>query len=218
MAFRQNRFAHSSFVVGKKSSSSAGYGFPLGIKIAGSTSTRASAIYADDAGVALIAGSYVGFESRTLLTAAIVANTSVHGIQGHLRNVSSQDNTAGWGGNIAGVWAYNETSGTGTVGGSINQIFGGLNAAIDVPSGCTIASGKYVCAIGVGLCDLGGTHTGKATVLQVVNPSAGHFDYFAVLNDTGSCTTVDPSMSNNTRWLPVICPGGVAGAIRVYTA
>jgi len=218
MAFRRSRFSHSQLMVGKKQSSSAGWGFPLGIKISGSTSTRAAAIYSDDAGAAIPAGSYVGLESRTLLTTAITTNTSVHGLQGHLRNVASQDNTGGWGGNMAGVWAYNETSGTATVGASANQIFGGLNAAIDVPSGCTIASGKYVCAIGVGLCDLGGTHTGKATVLQVVNPAAGHFDYFAVINDTGVCTTVDPSMSNNTRWLPIICPGGTAGAIRVYTA
>ena len=213
MAFRQNRFAHSSFVVGKKNSSSAGYGFPLGIKIAGSTSTRSSAIYSDDAGAALPAGSYAGFESRLLTTIAAAANTSFTGALGHYRNVAAtqvaQDNASG-------VWAYNENSGTGSVGSSTSTLYTGLRAQIDVPSGMTIASGKYVSAIGVGYCDLGGTHTGKATILQTTPCAAGVFDYFAVFYEAGSCVAKGAkTVGTVTYLLPVVTPDGATGYISI---
>ena len=213
MAFRQNRFAHSRFVVGKKNSSSAGYGFPLGIMISGSTSTRASAVYSDDAGAALPAGSYAGFESRLLTTIAAAASTSFTGVLGHYRNVAdtqvAQDN-------VSGVWAYNENSGTGSVGGGTSLLYTGLRAQIDVPSGMTIASGKYVSAIGVGYCDLGGTHTGKATVLQTTPCAAGVFDYFGVFYETGSCQAKGAkTVGTVTYLLPVVTPDGATGYISI---
>ena len=200
-------------MVGKKNSSTAGWGFPLGIKISGSTSTRAAAVYADDAGAALPAGSYAGFESRLLTTIAAAANTSITGALGHFRNVAAtqvaQDNTSG-------VWAYNENSGTGTVGSSTSSLYTGLRAQIDVPSGVTIASGKYVSAIGVGYCDLGGTHTGKATVLQTTPCAAGAFDYFGVFYETGSCVAKGAkTVGTVTYLLPVITPDGATGYISI---
>lgn len=213
MAFRRSRFAHSELVVGKKSSSSAGWGFPLGIQIQGSTSTRAAAVYADDAGSALPAGSYVGFESRTLLTKAVAASCSVHGAMGHLRNVVSQTAQD----NIAGLWGYNESSGTVTIGGSIDSVFSGVNARVDAASGATIGSGKYVSAIGV-TADLGGTHTGKAGIIHVTNPYAGTWDYFAIFStNTGACTAIGGlTQGANTYVIPVRCPDGSSAYIPVY--
>lgn len=213
MAFRRSRFAHSQLVVGKKNSSSSGWGFPLGIKIQGATSTRAAAVYADDAGAALPAGSYAGFESRTLLSIATTTVSSVAGVEAHLRNVATQTSN---GGNIAGLWAYNENSGTISVGGTTSQLYSAINAQIDVPSGVTIASGKYVSAIGVGGCDLGGTHTGKAALIQTIPCAAGAFDYFGVFYEAGSCVAKGAkTVGTVTYLLPVVTPDGATGYISI---
>jgi hypothetical protein len=214
MAFRRSRFSHSQLMVGKKKSSSAGWGFPLGIYINGSIIDRAAAIYSDDAGTALTAGSYAGIESRFLLTKTITANSSAFGMEAHLRNTCTQTST----GNVAGLWAYNETDGTSTVGANDRSCcFSAIMASIEVPSGATIGSGQYVSAISMGG-NLGGTHTGKAGVLQVTNPNAGVFDYFLILDTaTGAATASDPSASTNNYWLKVLTPAGGAGYIRIYT-
>ena len=99
------------------------------------------------------------------------------------------------------------------------KLFSAINAQIDVPSGATITSGKYVSAIGIGTCDLGGTHTGKAAVLQTIPCAAGAFDYFGVFYEPGSCCTI-VSKSITTKGttayvLPCVLPNGTVGYIEV---
>ena len=212
--YRQSAFRHSYLQVGKQNSNTAGYGFPLGIQIAGTTSTRAARIYADDAGVALPAGAYAGAESRLLLTKSMSASVSAYGSYGHIKNIATQ----GTQDNVAGVWAYNENSGSITVGSSsASLVYSGLCARVDVPSGATIKSGGYVSAIGV-TADLGGTHTGKAGVLQVTNPAAGTWDFFAVFDSaTGAIATQAGGVVTITHKLPIIAPDGSTKYIPVGT-
>lgn len=157
--------------VGAFQSATAGKGVPIS-----STKTKAIQNCADDAGVALTAGSYRCVEDRMLITAALSAgDISIGGNEGHVKVAADVDASTGI---IYGSWGYCELAATGSI-----NVACGVQAMIDVPTGAviqTVAAGILIKSN-----DLGGTHTGKAAAIYTPNPSAGTWD-FLLKTDTST--------------------------------
>lgn len=167
-------------LLGDFASATAGSGIPLS-----ATNTAAARIYTDDGGAKLGAGEKRALISRFLYATEDTDNTdqTMSGIVGQLKFVNNI--TAS--GNMAGVCGYLECSGTKTLTIASTAVATALWARVDVPSGFTIGSGTVVSGIGV-TADLGGTHTGRASVVNVVNPSGGAWDAFAEFGNATGCT------------------------------
>jgi hypothetical protein len=195
--------------VGEFSSATAGSGLKLS-----SSRTAAMRVYTDDGGVALTATVYRAIIGRHLhATALTTGDISVFGVQGHFKAVANCYGIS----MVGGVWAYNESSGSISVGCTIQGLYSGLVARVDAPSGVTIAASSYVSAIGIDA-DLGGTHTGKAAVLHIKNPVAGVWDYFAVFNTaTGAIAAQSGGSLTVTYKIPVLVEGGTVIYIPVGT-
>jgi hypothetical protein len=163
--------------LGTFSSSTAGYGIALS-----STRTKALDVCCDDNGAALTAGtSYRPIRGRMLVSYAQSGDTSIFGIQGHLKNKAVDTST----GQKAGVWGYYEAISGATV--AANSA--GVYAMIDVPSGATI--GGTIGGLQIGSNDLGGTHTAKAASIHMPNPVSGTWDYGLVFGDTTGATAAN---------------------------
>ena len=172
-----------------------------------STRQFAQTVAGDDGGTALTAGWYGATLSHMLIDTTFTdgRNVSAFGACGELHlgvNITP-------GGNQAGMYAYAEIETGITLTNPNNISFSALLAGIDVPSGAVIGTGGIVSGICVGG-NLGGTHTGKAVVLQITNPGAGAFDYFmqvgrTVTADTTGCveTTFAGNAANQVRALKV---------------
>jgi len=186
--------------VGKFVSATTGAGMVLN-----NTKTQAFGMYADDGGVALSTSAVKVSWSRLLITTATNTAGSAFGHEAQVKILGVNYNQ---GGNAAGLWGYLETITGATVTGTAGLIRAGVMASCDVPSGATIAASSFVSCIGCGG-DLGGTHTGDAVVMHVVNPSAGTFDAFAKFDTaTGACTAQSGGSLTITYKIPVIDPAG----------
>jgi hypothetical protein len=173
-------------IIGDKSSTA--YGGEWGHTLT-ATKPQNLLVCGDDGNAALSAIAYRNLWARMLLLSAQSGDVSIFGIQGQLKNTGVDTSTA----NKAGVWAYYEAVSGATV--ATNSA--ALMASIDVPSGATIGAGT-VSAIQTGG-DLGGTHTGKAAVLNIVNPSAGTWDYCISFGSaTGAVAANTANLGSNT--------------------
>ncbi len=176
--------ASCGLLLGDFSSATAGSGFALS-----ATNTAAARIYADDGGAKLAAG-----EKRVGIARFLYATEDTDAtdqtMSGFVGQVKVANNLT-INGNLAGLCGYLEVAAAKTlIGGRAAQgsIASAVWGRVDVPATGVIGSDAFVSAFGAGA-NLGGTHTGKATVLHVVNPSAGAWDYFAVLGSATGCNT-----------------------------
>lgn len=145
------------------SGSSATYGKTLSSSI-----TKAFDVCADDGGTALTAGAYRAVRNRLLLTAAVSAgDISAYGHQGQLKITADESAATGI---LGGEWGYVELAS----GGNVN-VAGGIVAHVDCPSGATITG--VLAGLIIKTNDLGGTHTGKASMVYMPNEGAGSWDY-----------------------------------------
>lgn len=153
-----------------------------------SSNTAAARVYGDDAGVALTDGNLRVSLSRCLLTAAVTAGTfTLRGGMGHIKSVASIVTS----GHIAGLEGYYENAATGVVGGR----YTGVRGVADLPSGAVISANKVLSAFMGYSVDLGGTHTGKAAVLDVPAPGAGTWDALVNVDASTGCTTAGTTKS-----------------------
>jgi len=192
--------ANCGFLIGDFSSATAGSGIPLS-----ATYTAAARIYADDGGAKLGAGEKRAFISRFLYATADTDGTdqTMSGIVGQVK--IANDLTIG--GNLSGVCGYLEVVTAKTLtGGASDAIASAVWGRVDLPSGAVIGSGGLISAFGVSA-DLGGTHTGKASVLSVPNPSAGTWDYFAVFGSATGCTDTPAGTFSTVAYLKVSIGG-----------
>lgn len=182
--------------------------------------TSAVRVHADTGSAALAESNTRAAIFRYLVGTAPTAgaNISTYGAQCQLKIVANSNVT----GNQGGVCGYLETSGSITLTGSINAPKAGVISYVDVPSGVTIAASTFVSAFGVNACDLGGTHTGATSVLQIANPSAGGWDYFAAfstsLGDMIAANTHSIDSHALSYILKVYDPAGNAGYIPILAA
>lgn len=170
-----NKAAVGAVQVGEFSSVTAGSGIALS-----ASRTSAFRVYADDGAAALTAGAYRAGVARMLLkTACAAGDISVYGWQSQLKIAADYSLATGI---LGGLWGYVEM-----VSGAKVNVGGAVVAHIDVPSGATI-SGRLAGLL-VKTLDLGGTHTGVATMLALETPGAGTFDYFLTLGTATGVTT-----------------------------
>lgn len=153
-----------------------GSGAPLS-----SSRTAAVRFFADTGGLTTT-GNIRNVLARTLIGTAQSAAGTITSMTGQLKTVANF--TGSWAG---GLWGYFESSGTVTLTPS-NAIYG-VRATVDVPSGTTIASGKYVAALVLDSVDMGGTHTGKAVAIYARSAATGNFDAFLALDASSEFLT-----------------------------
>lgn len=200
-----NKSAIGIMQVGEFSSATAGSGLALS-----SNRSAAFRVYSDDGGVALTTGAYRCAIARHLhATALTTGDISIYGFQGQIKAVANCSGIS----KFAGVWAYAESSGSISIGCAVGGIWAGLVARVDAPSGVTIAASSYVSAIGIDA-DLGGTHTGKASCIHIVNPMAGVWDAFLSLDTTTGVIADVGAGGGTSKYLKVLL-NGVAYSILV---
>lgn len=161
--------------IGTFSSATAGSGIVLSAAV-----TAAARIYADDGGAKLAAG-----EKRVAITRFLYATADTDAtdqtMSAHVGQVKVAANLT-IGGNLAGLCGYLEVAaGSTLIGGRAAQasVASAVWGRVDIPATGVIGTDAFVSAFAAGG-NLGGTHTGKATVMHVPNPSAGGWDFFAV--------------------------------------
>lgn len=174
--------------IGLFASTTAGKGFPLT-----SSKTFANRVCADDGGKVLGAAAYRAMESRLLLTKAHTGAVSAFGAEGHAKIIGD---VSGANGPIAGQWGYAEHGAASKTA----LIATGVRGTADLPTGAVIPSTGVLSAFLADSIDLGGTHTGKATVLHIPNPGAGTWDYLAILGTATGCNVT--SFSGNSAFVP----------------
>lgn len=181
--------AAALFSVGTFSSATAGSGVALSAGV-----TAAARVYADDGGAKLAAG-----EKRVSLSRFLYATSDTDAtdqtMSAHVGQVKlANDLTIG--GNLAGLCGYLEVATTKTlIGGRRAQmsIASALWARVDLPLGAVIGTNGIVSGVAISA-NLGGTHTGACSMINVTTPSAGTWDYFldfgatpgAIVADTGA--------------------------------
>jgi hypothetical protein len=164
-----------------------------GVKLTGvSPYTSVFQAYADDGGVALGAGDSRTIKGRYLLTTAITLDASAAGVLGQLKAIGV---SIGGAGVKCGVKGYIETiTGFHAAGG----LFHAVEGVVDLPTGGVIDATIYMAAFGAWSNDLGGTHTGKAVVLDVPTPLAGTWDALLhVKSDSGATGTTYGAIDAN---------------------
>jgi hypothetical protein len=207
---KDNAAVYEGFVgglqIGKFHSTSAGYGLTL---------TKAKSFAwrtcADDGGAIFASGSSVrSGERRLLLTAVHTGDISAHGGEDHVKVLSDCSAVTAY---IAGGWGYLEM-------GSVSKVryAGGVRSMIDCPTGAEVtgAVGAFLAAMG----DISGTHSTSVpiSVIHVMNPTAGTFDFFASFGSaTGAIAAKSTALSglSSTHRLLVKCPDGNVGYIPV---
>jgi hypothetical protein len=180
------RAANCGILIGDFASAAAGSGVVLN-----ATYTAAARIYADDGGAKLAAGEKRASISRFLYATADTDATD-QTMSGHVGQVKvGNDLTIN--GNLAGLCGYLEVAAAKTlIGGRYAQasVAAGVWGRVDVPATGVIGTAAYVSAFAASG-NLGGTHTGKASVLHVPNPGAGVWDFFASFGATTGCTVAN---------------------------
>ena len=180
------RAANCGFLIGDFSSATAGSGVALN-----ATYTAAARIYADDAGAALAAG-----EKRVAITRFLYATADTAATDQSMSAQVGQVKVAAnltIGGNLAGLCGYLEVAaGSTLIGGRYAQasIAAGVWGRVDVPSTAVAGTAAYVSAFAASG-NLGGTHTGKLSVIHIPNPGAGVWDLFASFGATTGCTVAN---------------------------
>ncbi len=190
---------------GDFNSTKAGAGIALGPR-----RTAVRRAYADDGGVALAACSVRSFLGRFLMTTDTANDVSVNGLQGHLKVGANYSGP----GNKAGVWGYCEV----VAGKTVGPGHGGVTSIVDLPATAVIGSGNILAAYRAFSNTLGGTHTGKAVVMEVPNPLAGTWDAMfafgaapgAIVDQSGGTLTI-------TKKIPVLLSDGSTVYIAVGT-
>jgi hypothetical protein len=163
----------NTFAVGAFSSATAGSGIALS-----ASKTAATRFYADDGGAKLAAGEKRVGISRFLYTLEDTDGTD-QTMSGFVGQVKVANNLT-IGGNLAGLCGYLEVATTKTlIGGRRAQmsIASALWARVDLPSGAVVGTNGIVSGVAISA-NLGGTHTGACSMINVTTPSAGTWDYF----------------------------------------
>jgi hypothetical protein len=182
-------FSQSTF-----SSTAAGFGVPLS-----SANTAANKIYSDDGGTALTSGNLRGLLSRVLIPTAVTAGTfSLRAVVGQVKITASIVTT----GHIAGIEGYIET----VSGGHIDRATA-VRGMVDLPSSAVIHTSGVLSAFMAYSLDLGGTHTGKAAVIDVPTPGAGTWDALLWIDASTGCTATGTTKTT---------PGGVDVWAKAY--
>ncbi len=166
------------------------------------TSGQTVAVYGDDGGVGIGAsgGTYKTFESRLLITTSTSSNANISGGRDYLR-IQGVANTAS---KLAGNYGHMDVAGSATVYGGA-----GVRAVVDLASGSTIASGKYIGSIMLDSNDLGGVHTGKAACIIAPKPAGGAlFDAFARFEGNGTIATQASGVLVLTKKITIIDESG----------
>jgi hypothetical protein len=176
-----------TFNIGEFSSVTAGFGSKISSSI-----TAIERKYFDDGGVALTTGNLRASLSRLLITTAVTGGSfTARALMGHTKVHASIISS----GPIAGVEGYLECSGTGHIDRAT-----GVRGVADLPSGAVIHTSGVLSAFMGYSVDLGGTHTGKAVILDVPTPLAGTWDALLNIDATSGCTTAGTTKTT---------PGGV---------
>jgi hypothetical protein len=193
--------------IGTFNSTTAGYG-----KALSSAKTKSLDVCCDDAGKALTAGTaYRAIRGRTLLTYAQSGDTSIFGIQGHLKNTAVDTST----GNKAGLWGYYESISGATIAANSCGVYG----MIDLPVGATaggVVAGVMSCSN-----DLRGTNSGSnLAAFHVPNPVAGTWDYGIVFGTATGATTANTAKLGTDTCIAVlnVRVGATPGYIPILAA
>jgi hypothetical protein len=155
------------------------------------SNTAAFRVYGDDGGAKLAAG-----EKRVSISRFLYATSDTDAtdqtMSAHVGQVKvGNDLTIG--GNLAGLCGYLEVLAAKTlIGGRYAQasVASAVWGRVDVPATGVIGTAAYVSAFAASG-NLGGTHTGKASVIHVPNPGAGTWDLFASFGATTGCTVAN---------------------------
>lgn len=186
------------------------YGIPLSATYQdASGQCSAFDVFSDDVNAVLGAGEYNGSRSRVILRAAQTADVSLWASKGQLKVKGC---TIAGVGNKAGSCGYLECD-TAVIG-SAGSTWCGVCARVDVPSGSTIAASSVVSAIGV-ISDLGGTHTGIAAVIDVIDPAGGVWDSLVNVSSTSGCYVASDVGAASNKKL-IISVDGSPFAIKLY--
>lgn len=190
----------STFAVGVFSSATAGSGIALS-----ASRTAAVRFYADDNGAKLAAGEKRVGISRFLYTLEDTDGTD-QTMSGFVGQVKVANNLT-IGGNLAGLCGYLEVATTKTlIGGRRAQmsIASALWARVDLPSGAVVGSAGIVSGLAISA-NLGGTHTGACSMINVATPSAGTWDYFLDFGATPGAIVADTSSLPGTATYKIKC-------------
>jgi hypothetical protein len=164
-----------------------------------SAKTKSLDVCCDDGNAALTAGTaYRPIRGRMLLVHAQSGDTSIYGIQGHLKNTAADTSS----GNKAGLWGYYEAVSGATVAANSSGIF----AMIDAPSGATIATGT-IGALQIGSNDLGGTHTGNAVGINFTEALTGAFDAAFAFPSGSEFITASQLTGGTSQYIKVLING-----------
>jgi len=162
-----------TFNVGAFSSATAGSGVALS-----NTVTAAVRFYADDGSAKLAAG-----EKRTSISRFLYATEDTDGtdqtMSAHVGQVKIANNLT-IGGNLAGLCGYLEVAAAKTlIGGRRAQmsVASALWARVDLPATAVVGTAGIVSGLAISA-NLGGTHTGACSMINITTPSAGTWDYF----------------------------------------
>lgn len=167
------------FQIGKFVSAAVGSGM-----IVNSSKTKAHAVYADDNSVALTAGAYKAALARLLILGTCAAgDISAFGHQGQLKVKGDMSLATG---HLAGAYGYLELAS----GGNVN-VAAGVKAMADLPSGATVTG--ILSALLIASNDLGGTKTGKCSMVHIPNPVSGTWDYFLDFGSAPGAIAADTS-------------------------
>jgi hypothetical protein len=159
--------------VGVFASATAGSGMKID-----ATNTAAVRFYGDDGGAKLAAG-----EKRVGIARFLYATSDTDATDQTMSAFVGQVKLANdltIGGNLAGLCGYLEIAAAKTlIGGRRTQmsIASALWARIDMPSTAVIGTSGIVSGLAISA-NLGGTHTGACSMINVTTPSAGTWDYF----------------------------------------
>jgi hypothetical protein len=123
---------------------------------------------------------------------------------GQLKNTAADTTT----GHKCGVKGYYEAAS----GATVATTSAGVMAMLDVPSGATIAAG-IASGLNIASVDLGGTHTGKATAINVEDAGTGSWDAFLSLPATSSQVVTASQLTGGTSQYLKVLIGGVAYTI-----
>lgn len=190
-----------TFNVGAFSSATAGSGVTLS-----ASNTAALRLYADDGGEKLAAG-----EKRAGIARFLYATSDTDATDQTMSAFVGQVKIANdltIGGNLAGLCGYLEVAAAKTlIGGTLaaDSVATAVWGRVDLPSTAVAGTAAYLSAFAASA-NLGGTHTGKVSVLHVATPSAGTFDALLSIGASTGCTVAN-------ALVPAVAPdSGTMGA------
>ncbi|MBI4720821.1 MAG: hypothetical protein HY770_06300 [Chitinivibrionia bacterium] len=188
------RAAECGFLIGDFASATAGSGIVLN-----STITAAARIYADDGGVALSGGDIRAGVARLLITQPIVdTDLTISGWVGQIK-VGAVDISANTS-YVAGARGYVEIAAGGTV-----YNAAGLRATVELPATAVINTNGILSGLMIDAISLGGTHTGKASMVHIPNPLAGTWDYFLDFGSAPGAIAADTSATPGNATHKITC-------------